>query len=287
MNFDGFDFDDNIKQTLNTLDIQDRVPHAIVIESRDSEKAMNLAVFLSMYAVCKNPIKPCGQCEQCHKAKNKAHADINYISLPKDRKQNSIDQMREIKKDSIIKPNEAKAKVYIFPFADIRLSEIVQNSFLKLLEEPPQNVYFILLCENSKKLLNTILSRSSVFRLKTKDVFSDNAVENAKKIVKGILSGREYDLLKALYVLSDKNSADEILLVVKLILRDGMAVSVGAKAVFDDENARELARRFTRAKLIDMIELTENAKLKIPKHININLLTTWLCREYRRISWQR
>ena len=49
MNFDGFDFDDNIKQTFNTLDIQGRVPHAVVIESRDSEKAMNLAVFLSMY----------------------------------------------------------------------------------------------------------------------------------------------------------------------------------------------------------------------------------------------
>lgn len=38
MNFDGFDFDDNIKQTFNTLDIQGRVPHAVVIESRDSEK---------------------------------------------------------------------------------------------------------------------------------------------------------------------------------------------------------------------------------------------------------
>ena len=37
MNFDGFDFDDNIKQTFNTLDIQGRVPHAVVIESRDSE----------------------------------------------------------------------------------------------------------------------------------------------------------------------------------------------------------------------------------------------------------
>lgn len=45
MNFDGFDFDDNIKQTFNTLDIQGRVPHAVVIESRDSEKAMSLAVF--------------------------------------------------------------------------------------------------------------------------------------------------------------------------------------------------------------------------------------------------
>ena len=51
MNFDGFDFDDNIKQTFNTLDIQGRVPHAVVIESRDSEKAMNLAVFLSLLSI--------------------------------------------------------------------------------------------------------------------------------------------------------------------------------------------------------------------------------------------
>ncbi len=75
MNFDGFDFDDNIKQTFNTLDIQGRVPHAVVIESRDSEKAMNLAVFLSMYAVCTEPVKPCGHCEQCHKALNKTVSD--------------------------------------------------------------------------------------------------------------------------------------------------------------------------------------------------------------------
>ena len=194
----GFDFDDNIKQTFNTLDIQGRVPHAVVIESRDSEKAMSLAVFLSMYAVCTAPIKPCGSCEQCHKARNKAHADIKYVELPKDRKQNSIEQMREIIKDSIIKPNDSNAKVYIFPFADTRLSEIVQNSFLKLLEEPPQNVYFILLCENSKKLLTTILSRASVFRLKTKDVFSEDAVEGARKIIKGILSAKEYELIQAL-----------------------------------------------------------------------------------------
>ena len=81
-----------------------------------------------------------------------------------------------------------------------------------------------MLCENSKKLLPTILSRSSVFRLKTKDVFSEDAVAGAKKIVKGILSTREYNLMQALYALSDKNLADEILLVVKLILRDGMAL---------------------------------------------------------------
>ena len=107
-------------------------------------KGDDLAVFLSMYAVCTEPVKPCGHCEQCHKAKNKAHADIKYVELPNDRKQNSIEQMREIIGDSVIKPNEADAKVYIFPFADTRLSDIVQNSFLKLLEEPPR--MYISLC---------------------------------------------------------------------------------------------------------------------------------------------
>ena len=40
-------------------------------------------------------------------------------------------------------------------------------------------------------------------------------------------------------------------------------------------------------KLLDMIELTDSSKYKLKQNININLLTTQLCGEYRRISWQR
>lgn len=287
MNFSGFDFDESVKDALSALDNHGRIPHAIVIESKNKEAALEAAKFLSMYVVCTGDSKPCKVCEQCHKAEIKAHADISYAYPEKKSKTYSIEQMRSIIKDAYIRPNEADAKVYVFENADNRLSDIVQNSFLKLLEEPPQNVYFILLCESAQKLLVTILSRCTVIRLKNDVKIGEKPLEYAEKIVKGIISSREYDLLLALNVLADKEYADETLSTVRMILRDGLAVSVGTKAVFNEKLGKELAARFTKGKIIEMIELTDNSSIKIKQNININLLTTWLCGEYRRISWQR
>lgn len=287
MNFSGFDFDESVKDALSALDNHGRIPHAIIIESKNREAALEAAKFLSMYAVCTSDSKPCKTCEQCHKAEIKGHADISYPRPENKSKTYSIEQMRNIIKDSYILPNEANAKVYVFEEADNRLTDIAQNSFLKLLEEPPQNVYFILLCESAQKLLVTILSRCTVVRLKNEVRISEKALEYAEKIVKGIISSREYDLLLSLNVLSDKENADETLSTVRMILRDGLALSIGTKAVFNEKLGRELATRFTKGKIIEMIELTDNSAIKIKQNININLLTTWLCGEYRRISWQR
>lgn len=287
MNFTDFDFDENTKQTLNMLDIRDRVPHAVVIESSDGDKVLELAEFLSMWAVCREDNKPCGRCAQCLKAGKKAHADIKYAYPEKKSRTYSIEQMRDIAKDAFIRPNEADSKVYIFEDADNRLSPIVQNSFLKLLEEPPQSVLFILLCENSKKLLPTILSRCTVFRLKSEIAFDEKCRENAEGIIKGLLTSREYELLKALNVLCDKENAEETLSIVKLILRDGLAIQYGGKAVFDAELGRDISLHLTAGRIIELSELTESAEKKIMQNININLLTTWLCGEYRRISWQK
>lgn len=287
MNFSGFDFDESVKKALSALDNHGRIPHAIIIESKNKEAALEAAKFLSMYVVCTSDNKPCKVCEQCHKAEIKAHADISYAYPEKKSKTYSIEQMRSIIKDSYIRPNEANAKVYVFEEADKRLTDIAQNSFLKLLEEPPQNVYFILLCESAQKLLVTILSRCTVVRLKNEVKISEKPLEYAEKIVKGIISSREYDLLLALNVLADKENADETLSTVRMILRDGLALSIGTKAVFNENLGKELASRFTKGKIIEMIELTDNSAIKIKQNININLLTTWLCGEYRRISWQR
>ena len=287
MNFSGFDFDGSVKDALSALDNHGRTPHAIIIESKNKESALEAAKFLSMYAVCTRDNKPCKTSEQCRTAEIKCHADISYPRPENKSKTYSIEQMRNIIKDSYIRPNEANAKVYVFEEADNRLTDIAQNSFLKLLEEPPQNVYFILLCESAQKLLVTILSRCTVVRLKNEVKISEKALEYAEKIVRGIISSREYDLLLALNVLSDKENADETLSTVRMLLRDGLAISVGTKAVFNEKLGRELASRLTKGKIIEMIELTDSSAIKIKQNININLLTTWLCGEYRRISWQR
>lgn len=287
MNFDGFDFDEKTMQTLNTLDAQSRLPHAIIIESKDKQKSLELAVFLSMYAVCASQSRPCTHCAQCLRAKSRAHADIKYAYPEKKSKSYSVEQIRAVIKEAYIKPNEANGKVYIFEDAENRLTSISQNAFLKLFEEPPQNVYFILLCENSKKLLSTILSRAVVLRLSGEASYGGLSIQNAQKIAEGILSSREYDLLFALNCLCEKEFAQETLTVLRLILRDGVALSSGARAVLDEELGKTLSTRFTRTQLMEMADICEDAKLKITQNININLLTTWLCGEFRRISWQR
>lgn len=287
MNFSGFDFDDKTKKSLEAVDVQNRMPHAILIESTDKKKSLRLAEFISMWAVCRGSTKPCKTCSQCIRAEKHEHADIYYAYPEKKSGTYTIEQMRNIIKDAYILPNEANAKVYIFKDADIRLSAIVQNAFLKLLEEPPKNVLFILLCEQSNKMLATILSRCTVFKIKSDFDFDADSLDYAKKIVDGILSSREYDLLKALNCLKDKEKCIQILQIVKLILRDALVALYCGNAQTDEQRGKKLAVRFTKGKIIEMIELTETAVKNIQLNININLLTTWLCGEYRRISWQR
>ncbi len=87
--------------------------------------------------------------------------------------------------------------------------------------------------------------------------------------------------------LTEKTQQAGILLAVKNHLRDALVTLSGGDANSDKELARKLASKLTRKKIIEMIELTDSCDYKLRQNININLLTTWLCGEYRRILWQR
>ena len=226
MNFDGFNFDSDTRRTLSLLVSANRLPHAVIIESRSAQKALEVATYLSAFAVCGSGEKPCGACKQCKNAFARAHCDIQYV-----------------------KP-DSKSKTGIYNIDHIR-------------------------------------SRCTVIRTGGDALPSEDALESAKAIARGILSSREYELLRALNDLTDKEKQADILLGVKLLLRDALAVLSGGDALTDSETARLLAARLTRAKLIGMIELTDSSDYKLKQNININLLTTWLCGEYRRILWQR
>ena len=139
----------------------------------------------------------------------------------------------------------------------------------------------------AKGLLPTIISRCSMINLGGEAEINEEAQKAAEEIANGIISLSEYDLLLALRSLADKSLADDILRAVKLILFDAVTVLSGAKASYKPELAKKLSSRFTRKKLLDMIELTDSSKYKLKQNININLLTTQWCGEYRRISWQR
>ena len=76
-----------------------------------------------------------------------------------------IDTIREIRKQCQYKPLEGPTKVYLLDECH-KLTGDAQNALLKILENPPQGVYFILATTDPQKLISTIKGRCSVFTVK-------------------------------------------------------------------------------------------------------------------------
>ncbi len=93
-----------------------------------------------------------------------------------------IDPIRTLKSETYIVPNEAAAKVYILFQAHL-LTPQAQNALLKILEEPPAYICFILECTSKSVLLPTVLSRSSVFSLGQLDESEDIKNKKLEQIV--------------------------------------------------------------------------------------------------------
>jgi DNA polymerase-3 subunit delta' len=109
------------------------------------------------------PDDACGDCPSCRKIGSGNHPDIHFISPLPDKRDISIEQLREIQHDLSLRPYEAPRKACIIDPAD-RMSVNAANSLLKTLEEPPGNALIILLTENAGILLPTIRSRSQLIR---------------------------------------------------------------------------------------------------------------------------
>lgn len=82
----------------------------------------------------------------------------DVLTIPTEEKRIGIDTVRAFVSTVYLTPNELDFKMYIFEDAD-RLTPQAQNALLKIIEEPPKNVYIFLLCENPGSLLGTVRSR--------------------------------------------------------------------------------------------------------------------------------
>ena len=100
-------------------------------------------MFCAALACQNSDVAPCGRCPACIGAKSETNPDIIYIK-PKEKKSVSVEQAREIVADAYIKPFMSTKKIYVFEDASL-LNDFAQNSLLKVLEEPPEYITFIIL----------------------------------------------------------------------------------------------------------------------------------------------
>jgi DNA polymerase-3 subunit delta' len=123
---------------------------------------MNLAQALN----CDGTELPCGQCRSCRRILEGKHADVTSIGLDS-RTEIGIDDIRGLQHLANLPPYEGKCKVFIVDDAEY-LSTEAANSLLKILEEPPPRVVWLLLVAEERYLLSTIISRCQ--RLKFRPV---------------------------------------------------------------------------------------------------------------------
>lgn len=288
MNFLDFKCSGAIRSELSSMEKSRRMPHAVIISGGDDDSRRELCRLLAMWAVCTcEGERPCGECSGCIKAKSGNHIDIYYAKGSGKTDVISVEEIRNITRDTAIIPNEAPRKVYVLYDADKRMGAEALNAFLKTLEEPPQDILFLLSAGNPKSLPETILSRCTVLTLDSVQDISEETKEMAAEILRGIIDLSEMNLLKATSVLSTRQTALEVLPVVRAILSDALSVSVCAEALYDRETAEALRLRLTKSKLIRLIDATSDAINKVNRNVNLTLLSTWICGEYRRISWQK
>lgn len=183
MKFRNFVGNERVTEQLGILMDCGHFPHAIIIEGEQGLGKKTLARELAAALVCRGEEKPCYECSQCKKAMGKIHPDI-FEYIPSGTANSfHVDTVRDIINDAYVQPNEADFKVYILANAEC-MNASAQNALLKILEEPPAYVVFILTVTSKSALLNTVLSRSVTVTLE-----GVNSADGAKYI-----AGRNSDI---------------------------------------------------------------------------------------------
>ena len=141
-----------------------KTAHAYIFEGPIGCGRKKTALTLIQALFCKTAVDDaCGVCPSCRKVTGGNHGDIHFVEPLPDKRDISIDQLRELQRGLALRPYEAPRKTCIVEPAE-RMNVFSANSFLKTLEEPPGNALIILLTENSDMLLPTIRSRCQLIR---------------------------------------------------------------------------------------------------------------------------
>lgn len=167
----NFDFAGNmvVLERLGALFDSGRFPHALIIEGEQGLGKRTLAKQLASMLECRDDNKPCRVCTQCKKVLKGIHPDVFEYSSEGGSSVFKVEIVRKVIADAYMQPNEGKYKIYILGNSDC-MNASAQNALLKILEEPPKYVIFIITVSNKSKMLETVLSRSVAVTLDGVDI---------------------------------------------------------------------------------------------------------------------
>ena len=175
---------EHIKKTLTSAIELGKIAHAFLFTGPRGTGKTSTARILAKSLNCKNgpTIHPCGECESCLDIMNSVPMDVIEIDAASNRK---VEDTQSILEKIQYVPVHGKYKIYIIDEVHM-LTNHAFNALLKTLEEPPENVIFILATTEVHKVLDTIKSRCQRFdfrRITTDDIVKHlRYISNEEKI---------------------------------------------------------------------------------------------------------
>ena len=147
----------HITETLKNQVKTGRLSHAYIFIGTRGTGKTTCARILARAVNCENPVdgNPCGKCAACRGIAEGSVMDVVELDAASN---NGVDNVRALREEAVFSPTEVKKRVYIIDEVHM-LSTSAFNALLKILEEPPAHLMFILATTELQKVPATILSR--------------------------------------------------------------------------------------------------------------------------------
>ena len=147
----------HITETLKNQVMTGRLSHAYIFIGTRGTGKTTCARILARAVNCEHPVNgsPCGVCPACRGIADGSILDVVELDAASN---NGVDNVRALRDEAVFSPAAVKKRVYIIDEVHM-LSTPAFNALLKILEEPPEHLMFILATTELQKVPATILSR--------------------------------------------------------------------------------------------------------------------------------
>lgn len=162
--FDDVVGQEHISEILKRQIISGRLSHAYLFVGTRGTGKTTCAKILSRAINCTNPQNgnPCNNCASCTGIEQGSILDVVELDAASN---NGVDNVRALREEAVFTPVDVKKRVYIIDEVHM-LSNAAFNALLKILEEPPEHLVFILATTEIHKVPATVLSRCQRYTFK-------------------------------------------------------------------------------------------------------------------------